>query len=72
MVEGTRHYTPGPRWGRGGCSSQTPVLISSFSTAKMKEKEKKVELWKVQRRREERELELAARADELDRVRNEI
>ena len=38
----------------------------------MKEKEKKVELWKVQRRREERELELAARADELDRVRNEI
>lgn len=39
--------------------------------AKMKEKEKKIELWKVQRRREERELEQAARAEELDRVRLE-
>ncbi|KAL5248067.1 hypothetical protein ACHWQZ_G017294 [Mnemiopsis leidyi] len=39
--------------------------------AQLKEKEKKIELWKVQRRREERELEQAARAEELDRVRLE-
>ncbi|XP_063690650.1 splicing factor Cactin-like [Bolinopsis microptera] len=39
--------------------------------AQMKEKEKKIELWKVQRRREEREMEQAARAEELDRERLE-
>eukprot|EP00116_Pleurobrachia_bachei_P001072 sb/3461334/ len=47
-------------------SSEQKQMIS-----KQKEREKKVELWKVQQRRRERELEQAARAEEIDRERQE-